>query len=151
VYAAASNLIQDHDGYRYEYNYYENRVTRIYKMNGLSEIDVALYAYDALGRRIWKHDPTAAAADVYYYYNDQWQILCEYNAETTCRQWFSYGNYIDEVMSRNTHPTDMQMAQYYAHDHLYSPAGRSGMSATPTARPRSPHTAQITPGTPPTT
>jgi len=121
AYDAAGNLVQDQDGYHYEYDY-ENRVTHIYKMNGQTPETVAWYAYDALGRRIWKHDPAAAAANVYYYYNDQWQMLCEYTAETTCRQWFSYGNYIDEVLSRNTHPTDMQMAQYYAHDHLYSPA-----------------------------
>jgi RHS repeat-associated protein len=83
----------------------------------------ARYACDALGRRIWKYDPTAAATNVYYYYNDQWQILCEYTADTTCRQWFTYGNYIDEVLSRNAHPYGLILAmQYYTHDHLYSPA-----------------------------
>jgi hypothetical protein len=42
---------------------------------------------------------------------------------TTCRQWFTYGNYVDEVLSRNEHPYGLILAmQYYAHDHLYSPA-----------------------------
>jgi len=57
-----------------------------------------------------------------YASNDQWQILCEYADAATCRQWFTYGNYIDEVLSRNTSPTLMLVMQYYAHDHLYSPA-----------------------------
>jgi RHS repeat-associated protein len=81
------------------------------------------YACDALGRRIWKYGPTAAAPNVYYTYNDQWQILAEYTDDTTCRQWFTYGNYIDEVLGRNAHPYGLILAmQYYAHDHLYSPA-----------------------------
>jgi RHS repeat-associated protein len=82
----------------------------------------ARYAYDALGRRIWKYGPTAAAPNVVYYYNDQWQILCEYTGDTTCRQWFTYGNYVDEVLSRNAHPMPIPAMQFYTHDHLYSPA-----------------------------
>ncbi len=105
-YDAAGNLTADHDGYHYVYDY-ENRITRIFKLDGETEIDVALYAYDALGRRIWKYDPTAAAPDVYYYHNDQWQILAEYTGDTTWRQWFAYGNYIDEVLSSSTHPVLM--------------------------------------------
>jgi RHS repeat-associated protein len=55
--------------------------------------------------------------------SDLLQILCEYTADTTCRQWFTYGNTIDEVLSRNEHPYGLILAmQYYAHDHLYSPA-----------------------------
>ena len=49
---------------------------------------------------------------------DQWQILAEYTDDTTCRQWFTYGNYIDEVLVMNDGADDT----YYAHDHLYSPA-----------------------------
>jgi RHS repeat-associated protein len=120
-YDAAGNLTQDRDGYRYVYDY-ENRITRIFKLSGQTEITVAQYAYDALGRRIWKYDPTAAAPNVYYTYNDQWQILAEYTSDTTCRQWFTYGNYIDEVLSRSTHPMLVPAIQFYSHDHLYSPA-----------------------------
>ncbi|NLW83450.1 MAG: hypothetical protein GXY41_03450 [Phycisphaerae bacterium] len=121
AYDAAGNLTQDHDGYRYVYDH-ENRITRIFKLNGQTEIDVAQYAYDALGRRIGKYD-AAAMETTFYYYNDQWQILAEYTDDTTCRQWFTYGNYIDEVLSRNAHPYGLILAmQYYAHDHLYSPA-----------------------------
>ncbi len=114
-YDAAGNLTQDHDGYRYVYDY-ENRITRIYKLNGQTEVDVAFYAYDALGRRIGKFD--AAALEVtYYYYNDQWQILAEYDG-TAFGNRYVYGNYIDEVLVMNDGTDD----HYYLHDHLYSPA-----------------------------
>jgi len=121
IYDTAGNLTQDHDGYRYVYGH-ENRIARIYKVDGQTEITVAQYAYDALGRRIWKYDPAETAANTYYYYNDQWQILCEYTDDSTCRQWLTYGNYVDEVLSRSTNPTAVLAMQFYAHDHLYSPA-----------------------------
>ena len=54
AYDAAGNTTEDHRGYHYEYDY-ENRITRIYKMDGQNQIDVAQYAYDALGRRIEKN------------------------------------------------------------------------------------------------
>ncbi|NLW83446.1 MAG: hypothetical protein GXY41_03430 [Phycisphaerae bacterium] len=55
--------------------------------------------------------------------NDQWQIPAEYTDDTTCRQWYTYGNYIDEVLIRNTHLAGMPLTmRYYAHDHSYSSA-----------------------------
>jgi hypothetical protein len=95
AYDAAGNLTQDHDGYRYVYDY-ENRITRIYKLNGQTEIDVAQYAYDALGRRIGKYD-AASLETIYYYYNDQWQMLAEHNG-TAFGKNCVYGNTIDEVL-----------------------------------------------------
>ena len=62
------------------------------------------YAYDALGRRISKYD-AAAWETTFYYYNDPWQILAEYTADTTCRQGFTYGTTIDTALSINPHPT----------------------------------------------
>lgn len=46
---AAGNLTIDHNGYHYEYDY-ENRITRIYKLDGENEVDVAEYAYDAISK-----------------------------------------------------------------------------------------------------
>ena len=43
--------------------------------------------------------------------NDPWQILTEYTADTTCRQWFTYGNTIDAVLSINPHPTQIDNRQ----------------------------------------
>jgi RHS repeat-associated protein len=128
-YDAAGNLIQDKDGYHYVYDY-ENRVIRIFKLDGQTEVTVAQYAYDALGRRIWKNDPLATQPNVYYYYNDQWQILCEYTGTDSCLQWFTYGNYIDEVLSRNTSTTAMLVIQYYIQDHLYNVVGLANMGGT---------------------
>lgn len=128
-YDAAGNLIQDKDGYHYVYDY-ENRVIRIFKLDGQTEVTVAQYAYDALGRRIWKYDPLATQPNVYYYYNDQWQILCEYTGTDSCLQWLTYGNYIDEVLSRNTSTTAMLVIQYYIQDHLYNVVGLANGGGT---------------------
>jgi len=38
--------------------------------------DIAEFAYDALGRRIKKRDCVADTKNVYYY-NDNWQVLCD--------------------------------------------------------------------------
>ncbi len=117
-YDLAGNLIEDHDGYRYVYDY-ENRIIRIYKLNGQTEIDVAFYAYDALGRRIGKYDAIASEMAIYYY-NDQWQVAAVYDRPDVagvCMRWFVFGNYIDEVLLMNDGTDDY----YYLHDHLYSP------------------------------
>jgi RHS repeat-associated protein len=113
AYDEAGNLTQDHDGYHYVYDY-ENRVARIYKMDGQTEVGVAQYVYDALGRRIGKWDAMAGKA-TYYFYNDKWQVLCEHNG-TAFGNRYIYGNYIDEPLVMSDGSDDY----YYAHDHLYS-------------------------------
>jgi len=55
-----------------------------------------------------------------YYYNDRWQVLCEYDGGGVCRRFFIYGNYIDEVLFiYNFEPTPYY--GWYLYDHLYSP------------------------------
>jgi len=119
AYDAAGNLTTDEDGYQYEYDY-ENRIVRITDVN---DANVAEYSYDALGRRIEKKDCITSANTRRYYYNDNWQILCEYNAAGTyIYQWFAYGNYIDEVLMRSQSLSHTSATLcYYVHDHLYSP------------------------------
>jgi RHS repeat-associated protein len=112
-YDEAGNLTRDHDGYYHVYDY-ENRVTRIYKMDGQMETDVAHYRYDALGRRIAKYDSIAAEMTLYYH-NDEWQVLAEYDYTGFLRSYI-YGNYIDEPLIMNDGTNDY----YYAHDHQYS-------------------------------
>ncbi len=77
------------------------------------EVNVAQYVYDALGRRIGKWDAVAGEA-TFYYHNDEWQVLAEYDYMGHLRN-FIYGNYIDEplVMSDGED-------YYYGQDHLYS-------------------------------
>ena len=53
-----------------------------------------------------------------YYYNNNWQVLTETDADGTTQRWFIYGNYIDEVLLIKADSNDY----YYAQDHLYSPA-----------------------------
>lgn len=98
AYDDAGNLTQDKSGYHYVYDY-ENRITRIYNLSGQTEIGVAGYAYDALGRRIKKVDAIAAKT-IYYTYNDNWQILAEDEVGQTSHRCYVYGNYIDEVIGR---------------------------------------------------
>ena len=115
-YDEAGNLILDKDGYEYEYDY-ENRITKITK----GETDIATFIYDAFGRRIWKHD-ISANTRTFYYYNDKWQVLCEYNENNSLEQWYAYGNYIDEVLVKGEDWDEgSDDIYFYAHDHLYSP------------------------------
>ncbi|MBN1818027.1 MAG: hypothetical protein JW828_11765, partial [Sedimentisphaerales bacterium] len=46
----AGNMTQDRQGYRYQYDY-ENRIRRIFRMDGQNEVTVATFDYDALHRR----------------------------------------------------------------------------------------------------
>jgi len=69
---------------------------RIYKLAGQSEVTVATFDYDALGRRIRKVDPIAGATTLYYY-DPEWRCLEEYEGGSMQRL-YVYGNTIDEVL-----------------------------------------------------
>jgi len=112
-YDAAGNLIQDKDGYKYEYDY-ENRLV---KAAGSQDNTIAKYNYDSLGKRIRRQDVTADA-NTLYYYGDGWQVLAEYDGSDSFKRKYIYGNYIDEVILMNDGSNDY----YYLHEHLYSPA-----------------------------
>ena len=112
VHDDAGNLILDHRGYSYAYDY-ENRLIRIEKRGDGGDPDtVAQFEYDALGRRIQKYD-AVADEDTYYYYNAKWQVLAEHDG-TSFGNIYVYGNYIDEMLVM----TDGTNDYYYAHDHL---------------------------------
>ena len=114
TYDAAGNLTKDKDGYEYEYDY-ENRIVKITKDSS----DIAEFAYDALGRRIEKKDLVDANNTRRYYYNNNWQVLSEYDNSDAYKKMYIYGNYIDEVLY--TQGTSPGSRHYFAHDHLYSP------------------------------
>ena len=113
------NLNKDRDGYSYEYDY-ENRIVKI-----LDDADntVARFAYDTMGRRIRKSD-CIADTNTLYYYNDNWQVLSEYDGSFSLnlKRIFIYGNYIDEVLVMGTADGGPIDLFYYVNDHLYSPA-----------------------------
>jgi len=116
AYDDAGSLTQDKDGYRTTYDY-ENRPVRIAKLDGQTEVTVATFAYDALGRRIRKVDAIANNTSLYYY-SDNWQVLAEYDGSGVLQASYAYGNYIDEVLLMRRGGVDY----FYLHDHLYSPA-----------------------------
>ena len=115
TYDKAGNLTTEKDGYEYEYDY-ENHILKIGDSNSST---VAEFAYDALGRRIRKIDSLANETTLYYY-NYNWQVLCEYNGSGTQKRFYIYGNYIDEVLFMYRFSPIARC--YYVHDHLYSPA-----------------------------
>ena len=120
----SSPLTTDKDGYIYEYDY-ENRITKITRDGN----DIAEYAYDALGRRIWKRDSIADANNVYYY-NDQWQVLVDFNDSDVEQQRFVYGNYIDEPILMVANGVEYQ----YLYDHLYNIVALTNSTGTPYER-----------------
>ncbi len=107
----AGNMTTDKGGYKYYYDY-ENRLVKI---EDSSSVDVAEYAYDALGRRIKVIDNKASTTTLCYY-NPNWQVLAEYDGSNNLQRYFVYGNYIDEPLVMNDGTDDY----YYAHDHLFS-------------------------------
>jgi RHS repeat-associated protein len=122
-YDAAGNLTKDRLGYEYEYDY-ENRIVKVTKDNN----DIAEFAYDALGRRIRKTD-CASNTNTLYYYNDNWQVLCEYDGGGSFERLFMYGNYIDEPIM-----TYSGGIYFYVQDHLYSTAALVDAAGAPQER-----------------
>ena len=100
----AGNLTRDHNGYEYSYDY-ENRLREI--TDGTDT--VAVYTYDALGRRIEKIEYDAGAADTTTrYYYDGWRVLVEADGADSEERAYIYGNYLDEVLvkTEDTAATD---------------------------------------------
>ena len=63
------------------------------------------------------------------YYNNQWQVVEEYDSGGTVKRKYLYGNYIDEVLySWGASPSDPRT--YYVHDHLYSPVALVNYAGT---------------------
>jgi YD repeat-containing protein len=124
-YDSAGNLTADKDGYGYQYDY-ENRIVEINDVNGTV---IAEFTYDALGRRIEKKDLVDSNNTRRYYYNNNWQVLCEYDGAGTFKLWYAYGNYIDEVVMMGNGPV-AAFAKFYVHDHLCSPAALVSYTGT---------------------
>ena len=118
TYNAAGSLTKDRQGCEYEYDY-ENRIVKITKAGQTK----AEFAYDALGRRIEKKDLVDPNNTRRYYYNYNWQALCQYDGSGAIKEIFVLGNYIDEVLFKVPF-------FYYIHDHLFSPAALAAWTGT---------------------
>ena len=125
---AAGNLTSDHRGYSYGYDN-ESRLVLVYEDDDASgdysagDTDIAMFTYDALGRRIEMVDAVAGST-MRYYYDDQ-RVLLETDATGTEAdvRYFVYGNYIDEVLLMTDVDSTNAVTDgdyYYGHDHLYS-------------------------------
>ena len=79
-------------------------------------MDIPEFAYDALERRIRKTD-CASNTNTLYYYNDNRQVLCEYDGGGSFERMYMYGNYIDEPVM-----TYSGGVYFYVQNHLYSTA-----------------------------
>jgi len=126
TYDDAGNLTTDKDSYTYHYDY-ENRLAKVKKTS--DTVDVVTYTYDALGRRIEVND-VVASRKTRYYYNNNWQVLCEKDDTGSTQRRYIYGNYIDEVLMIVDVVANPDVDYYYAHDHLYSPAALLGSDGT---------------------
>jgi RHS repeat-associated protein len=112
------NLTKDAEGYTYHYDR-QNKLTKIKKTS--DSVDVAAYAYDALGRRIERIDSVADPDVTTRCYYDGDQVIEDTDASANVQRYYIWGNYIDELlmMWREEGQTD---ADYFvARNHLFSP------------------------------
>jgi RHS repeat-associated protein/uncharacterized repeat protein (TIGR01451 family) len=127
-YDGNGNLTQDAT---YSYSYDENnRLTNVTSLSGANV--VAQYFYDALGRRVMKitnpNPPAAPSTNVYYYDGDR--LIEERDGSGNVTATYTYGNYIDEVLTM-----DRGGQTYYYHQNaLWSPLALTDTNGNPVER-----------------
>ena len=126
LYDAVGNLVKDNT-YNYSYDE-ENRLILVQRLS--DSAIVGQYAYDALSRRVIKiADPAGVVSTNYYFYDDA-QIVEEQTPGGTTLATYTYGNYVDEVLSM-----DRAGQTYYYHPNaLWSVAALSDATGTPVER-----------------
>ena len=119
-------------------NYHQEKVrnrteNRLTKITDAEPCDVAVYSYDALGRRIEKitYDPCGVAEATTRYYYDGWRVFTETDGCDVRQREYTYGNYVDEVLIMTDNRSgETEDDHYYLHDHLFSPVALLGEDAT---------------------
>jgi RHS repeat-associated protein len=113
LYDADGNIVQD-NSYNYSYDE-ENRLTRVQRRSDFAV--VGQYSYDALSRRVVKIANPAGSASTNLYFYDGNRIVEEQNPGSSTLATYTYGNYIDEVLTM-----DRGGQTYYFHQNaLWSP------------------------------
>ena len=92
----ANGNIQNDGAYTYAYDE-ENRLTRA--IRNTDSAVVGQYQYDALGRRVQKITDAGGVSAVTCYFYDGAQILEEQNDSGVMQATYTYGNYVDEVLT----------------------------------------------------
>jgi RHS repeat-associated protein len=102
----------------------ENRMTAVTRKS--DGVVVGRYQYDALSRRVQKiANPSGMPATTRYFY-DHARILEEQDAGGATQATYTYGNYIDEVLTMNR----AGQAYYYHQNALWSVAAITNAAAT---------------------
>lgn len=126
TYDANGNLIQD-PAYNYFYDE-ENRLTEVQRIS--DSAIVGRYFYDALGRRVVKiTDPAGTPATNVFFY-DNARLIESQDAGGTTQATYTYGNYIDEVLTM-----DRGGQTYYYHQNaLWTPQALTDSSGAAVER-----------------
>ena len=110
------NLTKDAEGYTYHYDR-QNQLTKIKKAS--DSVDVATYAYDALGRRIEIIDLVADPDVTTRCYYDGDQVIEDTDVSANVQRYYVWGNTIDELLMMHR---GSDGADYFAvRNHLFSP------------------------------
>jgi len=126
TYDANGNLLND-GTYAYTYDG-ENRL--ITATRDSDSVLVGQYAYDALGRRVVAEtNPSGTAATKVYYY-DASRIIEEQNGAAVALADYTYGHYVDEVLTMNRGG----QTYYYHQNALWSVVAVTDGAANPVER-----------------
>jgi RHS repeat-associated protein len=119
----ANGNLQNDTSYSYAYDE-ESRLTSVTRLSDSAV--VGQYQYDALGRRTQKiANPAGTASTTRYFYDDA-RIVEEQDAVGTTLATYTYGNYIDEVLTMNRGG----QTTYYHQNSLWSVAALTGAGGT---------------------
>jgi RHS repeat-associated protein len=126
AYDANGNLTRD-PVYNYFYDE-ENRLTEVQRISDSAII--GQYQYDALGRRVIEYMEPAGTPATNVYYYDNARIIEVQNAGGATQATYTYGNYIDEVLTMDR----PGMTYYYHPNALWSVAAVTDGTASPVER-----------------
>jgi RHS repeat-associated protein len=120
-----TSIISDDNGneiddgtFLYSYDFQNRLRTVTRKSDGAL---IAVYSYDADGRRIQKAVSNSGSLNgTTYYYLDGWQEIEEHNAADAATQQYVFGSYIDEPLIADTNLTGTPTRMFYHQNTLFS-------------------------------
>ena len=122
IYDADGNIVRD-NSYDYAYDE-ENRLVEVQRLS--DSAIVGRYSYDALGRRVAKVADPAGTSSTNFYFYDGNRIIEEQDAEGSTLAMYTYGNYLDEILTMD----HAGQTYYYHQNALWSPHALTDASGT---------------------